>query len=191
MSSDHAEDTPTWGDLLGMMGLGPDAYRSRGHYRYRRPDAGAAVDVDFVHRHPDCWRLTYADGTTYVRSGRDAFYRDAAGNDLPVHDAPRLRGGEADPTFLLRRWDAAQWSDPTDYHAPTGPPVPVRHGHRAAWQVTLAAPPRKGGELTIVVDASTGICLALRDSAGRLDAALLDVDFGVDLPPGTFDLDGR
>jgi hypothetical protein len=191
MSSDPPDSgvTPSWGDLLGMMGLGPHAARARGHYRYRRRDSSppVSVDVDFVHRHPDGWRLTYAGGTTYVRDGRAAAYRDAQGRTLPPHDAPRLAGDESDPTFLLRRWDPRLWSDPADYHAPAAPPVAVRHGGRPAWQVTLEPPPHKTGELTLVVDAATGICLAMRHSGGAVEAELLDVEFGVEFPPEMFD----
>ncbi len=124
------------------------------------------------------WRARGEDGAEHGGT-----FAHRAPDDWAVLDADGRPAEERWPRRLLQ---PAHWHG-GDYCRAAGPPVAAEHDGRPAWRVELEPPAHKRGRLVLVVDAATGLCVAMSNAELGAFVEIVDLEVNVEVDEALFE----
>lgn len=160
-------DDPTWLEILVRMCAGEQAEPpTEGILAVSLDEDSETLTRFHVLKHGPRWRAEDESGRPrIIDDGRYAFTFDEE-DDTPARvDRTTGMRPSGDVDIALARREPWDWStNDDDFTRPTGPPRRATFLGRDAWEVTLAPPAHKEGDLVMVVDAVDGRVLEQRNT---------------------------
>jgi hypothetical protein len=144
-----------------------------------------------VHKDGSRYRVEDLDGTVLYIRGADRSWQFRPGADMPamVDYADDEEVGHGSYAHAVERPNPTRWRG-NDFTTPTGPVTATTWLGRDAWEVEIAPPPHKSGNVSMVVDAVTGMQLSWRHEEHGDVFRWTHIEHGVDLDDSMFTWDG-